>query len=119
MFAFACAAALASTAGLSGCAAEDSQAPESELALEGSVRDDLTGKRLSGARVIFVSDTLDETEARSEGDGHFSMIVEVREGERFGTLHAERDGYQKSPAQTVYFDGTARTVELRMRASGD
>jgi hypothetical protein len=70
-------------------------------------------------KLVFVSDTLDTTDVRSDGNGHFAMTVEVREGVRFGTLHGELTGYQKSAAHTVYFDGTARTVDLRMRAGSD
>jgi hypothetical protein len=47
------------------------------------------------------------------------MIVTVREGVRLGTLHAEHAGYTASAPQTVYFDGTQRTVELRLRAGRD
>lgn len=99
-----------------GCASDDGASVDSDFALEGSVRDDLTDDPLSGAKVIFVSDTLDTTETRTDGRGRYAMTVTVREGVRLGTLHAEHSGYETSPAQTVYFDGTARVVHLRLRA---
>lgn len=100
-----------------GCASDGATSVESDFALEGSVRDDLTDKALSGARVVFVSDTLDRTDTRTDGHGHYAMTVTVRDGVRLGTVQAEHSGYRKSAAQTVYFDGTARVVNLRLRAA--
>ena len=107
---------------LSCCAASCVQTGDEStvdrFALEGRVVDDSTGDGLSGAKVTFVSDTLDKTEARSDGDGRYSMNAKLAEGVTFGTLRAEHPGYRTSIDQTVYFDGTAREVDLRLRASG-
>ncbi len=82
------------------------------------MRDDLSSHPVSGAKVVFVSDTLDTTETHSDGNGHYVLEVTVREGVNFGTLQASLSGYQTSPKATVFFDGTARTVDMRLRASG-
>jgi hypothetical protein len=44
----------------------------------------------------------------------------LHDGEHFGTVHAERSGYEKSAARSVYFDGSSSpTIDLRLRAKGD
>lgn len=77
--------------------------------------DEFTKDGLGGAKVRFVSDTLDEAETVTEGDGRFTIDVEVPEGVRFGTLEASREGYNDSKQVSVYFDGTAPRAELVLR----
>jgi hypothetical protein len=96
------------------CADEGEDAFD-ELALRGSVVDDLTDRGLSGAAVVFVSDTLDESRTVTDGDGHFQMKVELAAQVRLGHVYAEAEGYQPSPRLSVFFDGTERTTELRLR----
>jgi hypothetical protein len=101
-----------------GCVAGQEQAPVSQYTLEGNILDDLSDDALAGAKVVFVSETLDKTQTRSDDRGHYAMDVEIRDGVNFGTLRAERAGYQNSIAHTVYFDGTVRKVDVRLRANG-
>jgi hypothetical protein len=99
------------------CAQDDGASVAERFALEGRVLDDDTGHPISGAKLTFISDTLDRTETRSDGDGHYEMAPKLRAGVLFGTLRVEHEGYVTSPAQTVYFDGTARAVDVRLRAA--
>jgi len=98
------------------CAQDDVGTPD-EFMIEGAVRDDLSDRGVSGAKVVFVSDALDRSETISESDGRFSLRVELADGVRFGTLEASREGYANSPKSSVYFDGTAPRHELRIRPS--
>jgi hypothetical protein len=104
---------------LVACAGDDSDEPVSDFEIEGRVVDDLDGDPISGAEVIFVSDTLDETTTRTDGDGHYFMVTTVRVGVSYGTLHAEHPSFRDGAEQTVYFDGTTRTVDLQLRRAGD
>ena len=99
---------------LAACVSEEGAA-RSEHAIEGTVIDEFTKAGVSGAKVRFVSDTLDEAETLSESGGRFTLDVQVAEGVRFGTLEASREGYSDSKLLSVYFDGTARRAELLMR----
>ncbi|HKP64491.1 MAG TPA: hypothetical protein VJV78_47465 [Polyangiales bacterium] len=83
--------------------------------IEGSVIDEFTKDGLAGAKVRFVSDTLDEAETVTDGEGGFTLDVQVPEGVRFGTLEASREGYNDSKQVSVYFDGTAPRAELLLR----
>ena len=100
---------------LCACAEDEAFGADDEFMIEGTVQDDFTGRGLSGAKVVFVSDALDRSETFSEGEGRFTLRVELADGVRFGTLEASRDGYAKSPKTSVYFDGTAPRHELRLR----
>jgi hypothetical protein len=100
---------------LTACASDDEAEAFGEHDIEGTVSDEFTKKGLSGAKVTFVSDTLDEAETTSESDGRFVLRVEVPEGVRFGTIRATRAGYADSPRISVYFDGSAIRTELKMR----
>lgn len=93
--------------------------PSSPFELSGRVLDELTGRGLEGAKVRFNSDTLDRAESRSDGDGHFEFTVEVRDGVRFGTIRATRDGYVNGTPHSVYFDDSADTITLRLRAEAE
>ena len=89
--------------------------PHLEGAIEGVVRDEFTQDGISGAKVHFISDTLDEAEAITDQDGAFTLDVVLFEGVRFGMLSASREGYAESKQQSVYFDGTALRTELLLR----
>jgi hypothetical protein len=97
------------------CASDDEAEAFGEHDIEGTVSDEFTKKAVSGAKVTFVSDTLDEAETTSDGNGRFELRVEVPEGVRFGTIGASRAGYADSPRISVYFDGSAIRTELKMR----
>ena len=96
-----------------GCQQE--AAATSEFALGGTVIDERSRAGIGAAQVTFTSDTLDETQATTDGEGRFSMVVSVSQNVRFGTLRVEREGYLNLSETTVYFDGTERTVELVLR----
>ena len=98
------------------CAGDEADA-FSDHDIEGVVSDEFTDRGISGAKVTFVSDTLEKTEVVSEEDGRFVLHVEVPAGVRFGTISASRSGYADSAKQSVYFDGTALRAELRLRPS--
>jgi len=95
--------------------ADDEAATLSDHDIAGVVRDEYSDHGVSGAKVVFVSDTLERFETLSEGDGQFTLRVEVPQGVLFGTIEASHSGYSDSAAQSVYFDGTAPRVELRIR----
>jgi len=97
---------------LGSCGAED--APSERHEITGSVRDARSAAPIAKADVRFVSDTLDEAGTTSDGDGRFSLQVDVREGVIFGTVRATRDGYGPSTARSVYFDGLPVVVELEL-----
>jgi hypothetical protein len=99
---------------LAACGSAEDEA-QSDHAIEGTVLDEFSKDGLSGARVRFVSDTLDEAETISEADGRFTLAVRVPQGVRFGTLAASRDGYSGSKQLSVYFDGSAPRAELLLR----
>jgi hypothetical protein len=100
------------------CAGQSEPANTSDFAINGTVSDDASGGAVHGARVTFVADTLEQTSALTDDHGHYAMVVQVSAGVRFGTLRASATGYQDSAQATVYFDGTARTVDLALRATG-
>jgi hypothetical protein len=102
--------------GMSGCGASDA-APTSQFQIEGHVLDDLTGHALEHATVDFSSDTLDRAEASTDHEGHFSLVVDVRDGVDFGIVSATHADYQPSAEQTLYFDGTEHQLTLRLRAT--
>lgn len=97
------------------CACGSDATPTSSGAIEGVVRDEFTKKGLSGAKVHFVSDTLDDAETVTGSEGTFTLNVRLTAGVRFGMLSASRDGYSAGKQQSVYFDGTALTAELLLR----
>lgn len=98
------------------CAGDDEAEAFGEHDIEGTVQDEFTKRGISGAKVTFVSDTLDQAEAVSESEGRFVLRVEVADGVRFGTLSASKAGYSDSPTVSVYFDGSALRATLKMRS---
>ncbi len=89
-----------------GCATDP---PTTQKDLSGVVRDRLSGRRISGATITFRSDTLYSETARTDGDGHYEMIVET--DTLLGQVRAERSGYQTAE-ETVYFDTDERVIDL-------
>lgn len=98
-----------------GACQDEAEGVVDERALSGRVLDDLSGSGVSGATVVFVSDTLDETRTVTDGHGRFEMTVELTAQVRLGHLYAEAAGYQRSPRVSIFFDGTERSAELRLR----
>jgi hypothetical protein len=99
---------------LGGCGGED--APSDRHDINGSVNDARSNAPISQAVVTFESDALDHAETTSDGAGHFTLQVDVREGVDFGTVRASRDGYEPSVAQSVYFDAQAHVLSLKLTA---
>jgi hypothetical protein len=95
--------------------ADDEDAVRGDHDVEGVVQDEFTQRGIVGAKVTFVSDTLDKAETTSEQDGRFKLEVELPAGVRFGTIEATHSGYADSPRATVFFDGAAIRTELKMR----
>jgi len=94
---------------------EDGGGAVDDRTIEGQVLDDYTERGVSGAKVTFVSDALDRAETTTQSDGSFELRVELTTGVLFGTLEASRDGYAASGKESVYFDGSAPRMELRVR----
>lgn len=91
--------------------------PAEAFELSGYVRDATTEDGISGADVVFVSDTLFIAETETDGDGFYEMVVET--DRPFGQVRANADGFSEGET-TVFFDAPSRRVDLRLRpASGD
>ena len=101
---------------LGGCAQDAGIGPTSEFELVGTVVDDRSGEGIEFAEINFSSDALDEAQTTTDADGHFEFQVRVREGVEFGVVSAQHDGYEPSPAHTIYFDGSTHVIALRLRA---
>ncbi len=85
--------------------------------IEGYVRDARDGTPLSAASVRFRSDALDEASAETDSDGRF--VMEVVTHHPFGTVRAEKEGYQPAEAD-VYFDASIRRLDLSLQpAAGE
>jgi hypothetical protein len=107
-------AALIAFSGVFACAGDEGEA-FSDHDIEGTVQDEFTSHGITGAKVTFVSDTLDRAETTTGNDGTFVLHVEVPDGVRFGTIEASGAGYADSAPASVYFDGSALRVELKLR----
>ena len=105
---------LAVLAVIASCGGED--APSDRHEISGSVTDARSNAPIARALVTFQSDALDHAETTSDGDGHFSLQVDVREGVEYGTVRASRDGYEPSVAQSVYFDAQPHVLSLKLTA---
>jgi hypothetical protein len=101
--------------GLFACAGDDQAAAFGDHDIEGTVLDEFSAHAISGAKVVFVSDTLDRAETTSDQSGRFVLHVEVPEGVRFGTIEASRTGYADSAKASIFFDGSALRTELKLR----
>ncbi len=100
------------------CSSDTQPGDTSNYAVDGTVVDDRNGHGIAGAKVTFISDALDEASGLSDGSGHYSLVAPVRDGVHFGTLRASAAGYQDSAVQSVYFDGSEHSIELRLRPKG-
>jgi hypothetical protein len=80
--------------------------------LSGVVSDERTGDPISGARVVFTSDTLYTAETTTNGDGVYRFIVET--DHPFGQVRAEAGGYVPNE-RSVYFDGADRRLDIQLR----
>jgi hypothetical protein len=101
--------------GFLACAGDDNGEAFGEHDIEGTVQDEFTSRGVSQAKLTFVSDTLDRAETTSDQAGRFVLHVEVPEGVRFGTLEASGAGYADSAKASVYFDGSALRIDLKLR----
>jgi len=88
-----------------------SDPPTSQKELSGIVRDRLSGARISGATVSFTSDTLYRESTRTDGDGHYEMVIET--DTPLGQVRAERSTHQPAE-ETVFFDAPTRTINLSL-----
>jgi len=88
--------------------------PADRFEITGSVRDARSNAPIAKADVSFVSDALDQAEAASDADGHFSLSADVREGVLFGTLRASAAGYETSVAHSVYLDSQPHVIALEL-----
>ena len=100
--------------GVAACADAGDEA-KSAFTIEGTVRDEYTERGVVGAKVHFVSDTLDRAETTSEADGRFELTANVHDGVEFGTIQAERAGYAASRKWTVFFDDSEHRIDLVLR----
>lgn len=91
-----------------GCA-DDPATSQKELS--GTVRDRLSNRAISRATVTFTSDTLYTESTRTDGDGHYEMVVETDTD--LGQVRAEHPDYRPGEA-TVFFDSPQRTVNLTL-----
>lgn len=85
--------------------------PTTEKELSGLVRDRLSGARISNATVSFTSDTLYRESTRTDGDGHYEMVIET--DTPLGQVRAEHPAHQPAEA-TVFFDAPTRTINLEL-----
>lgn len=99
---------------IAGCGGED--APTDSHEISGTVSDARSNAPIAHALVRFQSDALDQAEASSDDDGHFSMQVSVHQGVEYGTVRASHDGYETSVAQSVYFDQQPHVLSLKLSA---
>lgn len=99
-------------AALAGAGCEETEGPDMSTGrVHGSVRDAESGATLKGVRVRFISDTLDEVEGRSNGEGHYSLQVESRTPH--GRLEAKKGGYE-TRVVSVYLDAPEVRIDLRL-----
>lgn len=105
-----CAWGIALSLVLLGACGDNSPADAFELS--GYVRDSTTEGGISGATVVFVSDTLFVAETETDGDGFYEMVVET--DRPFGQVRAIADGFTEGET-TVFFDSPSRRVDLRLR----
>ena len=94
-----------------GCAEE---APTDAFELSGYVTERDGGAPVSGARVIFTSDTLYTAETTTNDDGLYEMVVET--DRPFGQVRAEAAGYENEE-RSVFFDSPSRRLDLTLRSA--
>lgn len=92
------------------CGGEDDA--KSSYELSGKITDDLSGKKLTGVKITFTSDTRDTKSTKTDSDGYYEMTV--RTDADFGQVRAEKAGYVPTE-QTVYFDTKSRRIDIAMR----
>jgi hypothetical protein len=97
-------AALAALCAL-GCGDDDSAVGE-QGSISGTVRDEATTARLKGVRVVFIADTLETFEGRTDEDGEYDILVESRSPN--GRIEASKSGYQTKTVSVFLDDGTVQ-----------
>lgn len=95
-----------------GCATGDDTT--TQQAISGEVVDAQSGRGIASASIEFVSDALDRAQTVSDGDGHFSLGVEVTLGVEYGHITAHHPDYAEAPAASVYFDGIEHVLTLEL-----
>jgi hypothetical protein len=94
-----------------GCGDDD---PVGDVAsISGTVRDEASGDRLKGAKVVFTADTLESYEGRTNGDGEFAITIEARAPN--GRLEASKSGYETKTV-SVYLDDTTVQIDVGLPA---
>lgn len=68
-----------------------------------------------GATVRFTSNTLRVNETQTNGNGFYEMVVTT--DSLFGQVRATAEGFQPNE-ETVFFDTTARRVDIQLRPEG-
>ena len=92
-------------------ACADDAANAQEATLRGTVRDAVTGAGLSGAKVAFTSDTLDEDATRTTHGGSYTLSVTTQSPH--GRLRAEKSGYEPRVV-SVFFDDNRLEVDIAL-----
>jgi hypothetical protein len=85
--------------------------PTGSFELTGRVLEVNTEEPVSGALVIFRSDTLYTNQDQTSGGGWYQMGIET--DSPFGQVRAEHPGYIPDE-ETVFFDGPQRRVDIRL-----
>ena len=99
---------------LAGACGGGEDAVVTQYQISGRVIDARTGAAIANAEVDFRSDALDHAETESDGNGHFSLNVNVTEGVMFGTISASHADYQTPAADSVYFDDLPHVLTLEL-----
>jgi hypothetical protein len=71
--------------------------------VHGTVRDATNSKKLKGAKVVFVADTLEQAEDTTDGEGKF--VIEVSASTPSGRVTASKTGYQTHTVSVFLDDG--------------
>lgn len=94
---------------LAGAACGDDVEPSEPGYIEGTVRDEQSGDRLKGARLVFTSDTLESGEGRSNKDGKYALLVETRTPR--GRLRVSKKGYEPRVV-SVFLDADRVQIDV-------
>ncbi len=70
-----------------------------------------TGEKISGATVVFTSDTLYRASTKTDADGEYSVAVGT--DTPFGQVRASKPGFVDNEA-SVFFDDSPRRIDLAL-----
>lgn len=82
--------------------------------VDGEVVDAQSGDGIANASIEFLSDTLDRAETVTDGDGRFTLDVDIDNGVEYGHVTARHPDYETAAAASVYFDGVERVVTIEL-----